>query len=110
MTQSKHSPGPWAVKVDGLQGLHIVGAPEDGPSDRHIIANIATYKGEYEPESTANADLFAAAPDLLEALQECLNQLATKPKGKKHERQNHRNETHRGRDAHLHLRHLPPQN
>lgn len=55
-TQSKHTPGPWIVKADGYSiGL---------PSDTGVIAETNTI---YE-RGKADAQLIAAAPDLLAML------------------------------------------
>ena len=62
----KHTPGPWielssdvAVNLPHRSALSNT-ALADWPSDEHFVAEIA-YKNE------ANAQLIAAAPDLLEA-------------------------------------------
>ena len=65
-----HTPGPWAThKTEGNGGnipdrLEIVG-PEEGRR-RSLIASIYGFK---LPEGQANAQLIAAAPELLECLQ-----------------------------------------
>lgn len=67
---SKHTPGPWRV------GSNSVGGPTITTADkRSTIADIRTCGGVHcggpqHPETTANARLIAAAPDLLEALRE----------------------------------------
>lgn len=68
---SKHTPGPW-----------IVGQPEDHPymvqkmDDEeywfHSIADCEVGENMTEEEGKANARLIAAAPELLEALEDCL--------------------------------------
>jgi hypothetical protein len=62
---SKHTPGPWAVNpiramVDAIDS--------NGPSP--ICGMLWFTETRSEEETEANADLIAAAPDLLEALQE----------------------------------------
>jgi hypothetical protein len=71
-----HTPGPWVV--DGL-------APPPGKRKRHhlpdllmVVAEaggmpgILVSQGAIEPRDIANANLIAAAPDLLEVLREVL--------------------------------------
>ena len=64
MTQFKHTPAPWTVN------------PKAKTNIRHgnlTIANCSsTHDGSREEEEIANAKLIAAAPELLEALIECL--------------------------------------
>ena len=76
----KHTPGPWAVDSDGA-GWYIEATPERG----HSLAFIASPEFQEEPdtsasEAEANASLIAAAPDLLEALNE-MTRLALGPTG-----------------------------
>lgn len=56
---SKHTPGPWVVKHDvviyGRDSFTIIGSAGTGNLHR--------------PDEIANANLIAAAPDLLEALE-----------------------------------------
>ncbi len=67
---SKHTPGPWRV------GSSSVGGPTITTTDkRSTIADIRTFGGVHcggpqHPETDANARLIAAAPELLEALQD----------------------------------------
>jgi hypothetical protein len=75
---AKHTPGPWLALVEPTEcegvnvrfsidsGLHfgICG----GQSQEHLIHN-----GIKEDECRANAQLIASAPDLLEALQSCVD-------------------------------------
>lgn len=61
---SKHTPGPWVIfQLDG----ELTVMPAGRPGDIAII--------EYEPderdEASANADLIAAAPEILAALRTC---------------------------------------
>lgn len=58
MSEVKHTPGPWHL-VNGTQIR----------SAKHQIAKVWMMRGS---EGVANARLIAAAPDLLEALQESL--------------------------------------
>ena len=67
--QTQHTPGPWAYIVpDG----HVVRHPQIY-SDFGPIAN-ATWLGENKLDQlNSNARLIAAAPDLLEALEEIVS-------------------------------------
>ena len=60
---AKHTPPPWVV----ANGVQI-------RSERHQIAKVWMMRNG---EGNANARLIAAAPELLEALEEALNQLGT---------------------------------
>jgi len=56
-----HTPGPWEIRVDtGEYGIYHLEGP--GPGYRHDDVR------DREAEDQANADLIAAAPELLEAL------------------------------------------
>ena len=71
MSNTKHTPGPWTKCF--LNGhWHI--ARKDG---RVEIAKVAAYKNR--EQSTANARLIAAAPELLEACHNALAWLGEKP-------------------------------
>lgn len=76
---SKHTPGPWTVGMAGQYGTHNVNIIYAGADN-----SVATVYGlpmhtkleNIEPrwtEGLANARLIAAAPELLEALQEIAN-------------------------------------
>lgn len=62
---SKHSPGPWRLDVDNLN-VYSSG----------MVAQ--TYGHVHNGERAANARLIAAAPELLEALRICQQQLLDK--------------------------------
>ena len=64
---TKHTPGPWTI-----DGLHISG---NGYSIAHINSHRTT-------EGRANADLIAAAPELLEALENLLDAVRQNIDGK----------------------------
>lgn len=70
MTDTQHTPGPWTVAEDDINGQAIV-------RGRHT--EIATCwhhcLGSLEIQMRANARLIAAAPELLEALEACLARL-----------------------------------
>lgn len=60
---SKHTPGPWNVDYSGPARIAIVGA-----GDRILaFCNLQCEDGDMDE---ANARLIAAAPDMLEALEE----------------------------------------
>ncbi len=63
---SKHTPGPWTVfdaaKEDGISDFYGIDAPNGDA--------VVLYDREGGIESEADARLIAAAPDLLEALQQ----------------------------------------
>ena len=73
---SKHTPGPWAVGRTVYPNIAIL-------CKGNIVAEVRTYgvgmitEGETAPwhNAEANARLIAAAPELLEALRELLDQL-----------------------------------
>jgi hypothetical protein len=73
MAQSAHTPGPWATK------LHPTQISVYGPGDICVLSTSwhGSIRASYplKDESIANAKLAAAAPELLEALQECVLQL-----------------------------------
>lgn len=58
---AKHTPGPWKAT------LRTVTAPE---TEDRLPLDVRLYGGNAD-DNRANARLIAAAPDLLEALQEC---------------------------------------
>lgn len=63
-TQSKHTPGPWQY------------SPGHDPHNQAQIygENGKTLAITYSDEGSANAQLIAAAPALLEALRECITE------------------------------------
>lgn len=70
---TKHTAGPWATFGNSSEYLHIRTANNVTGTSMHNswgFANIATCYGTDTPEQFANAQLIAAAPDLLNALQE----------------------------------------
>jgi hypothetical protein len=68
MSKSKHTPGPW---VDGMskyrEGVLVVRANVPGG---RILAEFGSDDEPLDETDRANARLIAAAPDLLEALNE----------------------------------------
>lgn len=72
--ETKHTPGPWETAATFVDDKAMAYMTEDG-QDRHSICEA------FGPNAYANARLIAAAPGLLEALQECaeaLNLLASR--------------------------------
>lgn len=67
MTQAKHTPGPWDCGV--VVNLRCIDTDEFGFS----IAWINTDNHNKIEEAKANARLIAAAPELLEALEEIVS-------------------------------------
>jgi hypothetical protein len=58
------SPAPWRVEAgDSVVGIY-------SPSGRVAVTNTKTYYQRHDDRDIANANLIAAAPDLLEALRE----------------------------------------
>lgn len=68
MEKNKHTPGPW--KATAKEGNHII----HSNTESNCLAIVGTGIFNSDPlrweEARANAALIAAAPDLLEALQE----------------------------------------
>ena len=67
---SNHTPGPWEIKRHFDPGYKFISAP------KHTALAQVVWCMEDEdrsPECEANAHLIAAAPELLEALQEALD-------------------------------------
>lgn len=68
--KSKYTPGPWFVKYPYDEDIGEAGVAAKSPSSgREIVC--ARVWGRDEEAATANARLIAAAPELLEALDEC---------------------------------------
>jgi len=69
MTQhTKHTPGPWMFRPSRQPQI----TSESDPAGRTIAI---VYDQVPDAERKANASLIAAAPELLEALKECLGEL-----------------------------------
>ena len=75
-----HTPGPWHTKRDGFSAVYVE-ARIGGGWVQEVAACGPTEKGSEQQE--ANARLIAAAPELLEALQDCLGQIAAGPDGQR---------------------------
>jgi hypothetical protein len=68
---NKHTPGPWTLHPTALHpAVRSVGTPDTGP---RRICTVGTMNGH--PVDKANARLIAAAPELLEALQNIIDSI-----------------------------------
>jgi hypothetical protein len=65
MTERKHTPGPWKAEPDEADEICIL---------QDSTGLIVTYAFPNGKEREANARLIAAAPELLEALQDLLDE------------------------------------
>lgn len=70
---SKHTPGPWEV-FDDVEGCEFPGIDNAGESIVLCgsIFDDGGIRGDTKEERLANARLIAAAPDMLEAIEETL--------------------------------------
>lgn len=66
--QVGHTPGPWEVSGENPDGSYIRTAWEYKKWSRVVIAEIKVIDGPKVGHSVDNANLIAAAPELLEAL------------------------------------------
>lgn len=73
-TSGEHTPGPWFLEPPSEQTPHIwISAPTSSVIAKIEICDYDDGEGEHlTGEDWANADLIAAAPDLLEALKDLL--------------------------------------
>ena len=72
---TKWTPGPWFsvnIGTDEEPMMDVKAARIAGQEPRHCVAICATGDSP-QPMETANAHLIAAAPELYEALEDCLN-------------------------------------
>jgi hypothetical protein len=70
MTEAKHTPGPWIVhrgsrRQNDRDYMAVIDSIPD--RDGQVVANCICHVAGTNPDKIANADLIAAAPDLLEA-------------------------------------------
>ena len=71
MSDAKHTPGPWVILLDD-DAIEIVGnADERSVPVADIMLDEHTSFAPQMIEAVANANLIAAAPDLLEVLEQC---------------------------------------
>lgn len=68
----RHTPGPWFWEGGGISGYTgtLFGAGDKKVFDSGAFDNM--WFSRYGPEDNANARLIAAAPDLLEAVEDAL--------------------------------------
>lgn len=71
--KTTHTPGPWAT-IDG-DGEYIIKTIAPAGRNGYTIADVFSHFEATNPEAEANARLIASAPELLEALQECVKAL-----------------------------------
>lgn len=64
-----HTPGPWNVSKSSM--ARLIYADEEQAFDLAIVCN-----GGNDNQTDANANLIAAAPDMLAALQRCVSLLS----------------------------------
>ena len=70
MINAQHTPGPWYVVGEDCEGRQIIAS--GNPEDNRATVIAQTFICD---EEQANARLIAAAPDLLEALEQALTML-----------------------------------
>lgn len=75
-----HTPGPWRCERDNGSRFTVIGEPiaivggkETGERVRFTVGRTCDYGAHGEVETTANAHLIAAAPELLAALAALVN-------------------------------------
>ena len=73
MSSHKHTPGPWVIKATAY--CIEVDTKEEIVSEQYLADHHDGSQEEFDT-AMANARLIAAAPDLLEALIDCRNELA----------------------------------
>jgi hypothetical protein len=66
MHMNKHTPGPWQVEPNPFESAPMVS------TENRTIAKVLYWGGSEDGEVNANAHLIAAAPELLEALEDIL--------------------------------------
>ena len=83
MSANIHTPGPWAHGQQGCESgwIEITAADDRNPVACATPAKPGTAEERRDAETRANARLIAAAPELLEALQELLASVEGVPCG-----------------------------
>ena len=71
MSETKFTPGKWAITVDKDFPLHIVAC--EGNIEKTLVA-VPISDNVSDEVARANANLIAAAPELIEALQELVHE------------------------------------
>lgn len=72
----KHTPGPWVLDGHNLSSIIHCVKERGNPEAKHLCGDYETIARCEDENWKANARLIAAAPDLLEALEMCLDCLA----------------------------------
>ena len=72
MIETKHTPEPWTIDEDGMI-CHVTTDPFTGKRVNIYVAEICFIGPGTLPAQRANARLIAAAPDMLEALENLEN-------------------------------------
>jgi hypothetical protein len=85
MKTTNHTPGPWAINTCNENGpsldsfyLSTTTQTWDGNEEDRIICRFPTGTGQFSDmgrENLANARLISSAPEMLQALQSCLDYL-----------------------------------
>jgi hypothetical protein len=70
--KNQHTPGPWAL-LDREENSRTLTHITNGA---HIVCTLGTTRTDGSPNHSANAHLIAAAPDLLDALEQAYNAIA----------------------------------
>lgn len=75
--EAKHTPGPWKIfgGPSHPQRHHLAVIDSIPDVDGKIVANCICHLASTNPDSDANAQLIATAPDLLEACDDALSEL-----------------------------------
>lgn len=77
MSEAKHTPGPWALGGETPNKFRIVAVDD---TEKFTIASVVRMDA-YPSQSRGNAFLIAAAPDLLQACQDMLDELGEQEDG-----------------------------
>lgn len=78
MTQAKHTPGPWFIEHhDWLEKGYCCISSKNSVAFANVVWQMKHDEliGRNSPKQEANDRLIAAAPELLEALQDCVTAL-----------------------------------
>lgn len=77
MPEIKHTPGPWVIGPYGVSGGIGIDAADPADGKKFEVCEVwgVDLNTEHDERSRANAKLIAAAPNLLEALQDLVTEL-----------------------------------
>lgn len=74
---TKHTAGPWTVsKSPSHNGYRVTSSDVDTGLDVSVFAPYGRREKERQEQALADAHLIASAPDLVEALQDCVDALS----------------------------------